>query len=119
VLFVWLSCFTFDESLSVRRVRRCVTCIAFCIAAGGGEYRHCWAVRRSGATGLAAGSDPLAGDFRLIRCRPNIVSQRSNGVQIVALSLGGMAVLYAALLGTQDERIYQAAILRTLVLRHT
>ena len=41
------------------------------------------------------------------------ISQTLGGVFLFTL-LSGLAVLYAALLATQDERIYQSAILRTL-----
>ena len=36
------------------------------------------------------------------------------GVVFMFTLLSGLAVLYAALLATQDERIYQSAIMRTL-----
>ena len=41
------------------------------------------------------------------------ISQTLGGVFLFTL-LSGLAVLYAALLATQDERIYQSAIMRTL-----
>ncbi|HEX5338885.1 MAG TPA: FtsX-like permease family protein, partial [Gallionella sp.] len=46
----------------------------------------------------------------------NIIDQIAQTVSIVFLFtlLSGVAVLYAALLSTQDERIHEAAILRTL-----